>query len=131
MDLQGVFAMVMLSVFFAIPVLYVWKIKHPSRSLWKLCACFVVILYGPPFVASFFLGSLMDFVSHSVGYIFQMTHQASTAVAREVLTALAAFTAFPTFYITTKIIHRPLVNKKKTGSTALYSATVATQLNQN
>src|SRR5688500_10910444 len=103
----AIFTVVMILVFFAIPVLYVWKVKHPSRPLWKWLACFVVIIHGPPIIAGYLTGYLMDFTTHGLGYIFHMNHEASAEVARVILTVLAASTYILGLYTTTKIIQRP------------------------
>ena len=109
----AIFTMVMILVFFAIPVLYVWKVKHPSRPLWKWCACFVVIIHGPPIIAGYLTGYLMGFTTYGLGYIFHMNHETSAEVARVVLTVLAASTYILGVYTTTKIIQRPVDKEKK------------------
>ena len=117
-----IFAMVVILVFFAIPVFYVWKCKHPSRSLWNWSACFVLIIHGPPLIAGYFSGHLIDVTTQGVGYLFHINQEAPLALARVVLTVLAMSTYIPGVWTTMKIIQEPAEKKEKAPLFALSSA---------
>jgi hypothetical protein len=131
MDLQKVVTAALILVFFGIPLLYVWKVKHPSRPLWQWFVCFVVIIHGPPLLAGYFTGYLMDLTAHGLEVIFQMNHEATAVVARAILTVLAVSTIIPGVYRATNIMRRPAEKSYIVGATALYPAPVAHELNRN
>lgn len=102
----GISTMVVLLIFCGIPVLYVWKVKHPSRSLWKMSVYFSVIFYATPLVAGMILSRLTGVAFHGLDYAFHLDHDASVTAVHLLLTTGAVFLSSPLSFLATRVIKR-------------------------
>ena len=97
MDSETIYKASALFIFFGIPILYVWKVRHPAVKIWEAYARFLIIFYGSLLIGGFLVGYL-------IFYGLEGAHGISTAVTNGIIALLMGSLASIGFYLARKRI---------------------------
>jgi hypothetical protein len=97
MNGETIYKALFLFIYFGIPFLYVWKVRHPAVKIWEAYARFLIILYGSLLIGGIFVGYL-------ISYGIEGAHGISTAVTNGIIAFLMGSLASIGFYLARKRI---------------------------